>query len=108
MPPGIKLSPPDSWGWGAGMDRVTQQGTDTRGKEQVVTQRNMKEKAQPNQMNNRPVLLEKLNQDKKQVFSYSPVRCLQFRSVVSNSLQPCGLQHTRLPCPLLSPGVYSN
>ena len=25
-------------------------------------------------------------------------------SVASNSLQPCGLQHTRLPCPSLSPG----
>ena len=30
------------------------------------------------------------------------------RSVVSNSLWPHGLQHTRLPCPLLSPGVCSN
>ena len=28
--------------------------------------------------------------------------------VVSNSLQPCGLQHARLSCPLLSPGVCSN
>ena len=26
-------------------------------------------------------------------------------SVMSNSLQPYGLQHTRLPCPSLSPGV---
>ena len=26
----------------------------------------------------------------------------------SNSLQPHGLQHTRLPCPSLSPGVCSN
>ena len=26
---------------------------------------------------------------------------------MSNSLQPCGLQHARLPCPSLSPGVYS-
>ena len=30
------------------------------------------------------------------------------RSVVSNSLQPHGLQHTRLPCPSLSPGVCSS
>ena len=30
------------------------------------------------------------------------------RSVMSNSLQPHGLQHTRLPYPPLSPGVYSN
>ena len=27
---------------------------------------------------------------------------------MSNSLQPHGLQHTRLPCPSLSPGVCSN
>ena len=26
----------------------------------------------------------------------------------SNSLQPHGLQHTRLPCPSLSPGAWSN
>ena len=30
------------------------------------------------------------------------------RSVVSNSLWPHGLQHTRPPCPLSTPGVYSN
>ena len=30
------------------------------------------------------------------------------RSVVSNSLQPHGLQHTRLLCPSLSPGVCSD
>ena len=29
-------------------------------------------------------------------------------SVVSNSLWPHGLQHTRPPCPLRTPGVYSN
>ena len=29
-------------------------------------------------------------------------------SVVSNSLQPHGLQHARLPCPSLSPRVFSN
>ena len=29
-------------------------------------------------------------------------------SVVSNSLRPHGLQHTRLPCPPLSPRIYSN
>ena len=34
---------------------------------------------------------------------------LQFiRSVMSTSLWPYGLQHTRLPCPLPTPGVYSN
>ena len=30
------------------------------------------------------------------------------RSVVSDSLWPHGRQHTRLPCPSPSPGVYSN
>ena len=30
------------------------------------------------------------------------------RSVVSNSLWPHGLQHTRPPCPSPTPGVYSN
>ena len=30
------------------------------------------------------------------------------RSLVSNCLQLCGLQHARLPCPSLSPGVCSN
>ena len=29
-------------------------------------------------------------------------------SVVSNSLRPCGLQHTRLPCPSPAPRVCSN
>ena len=29
-------------------------------------------------------------------------------SVVSNSLQPHGLHHDRLPCPSPTPGVYSN
>jgi len=29
-------------------------------------------------------------------------------SVVSDSLRPHGLQHTRPPCPLPTPGVYSN
>ena len=29
-------------------------------------------------------------------------------SVMSNSLRPNGLQHTRLPCPSPTPGAYSN
>ena len=29
-------------------------------------------------------------------------------SVVSDSLWPCGLQHAKVPCPSLSPGVCSN
>ena len=32
----------------------------------------------------------------------------QFSSVVSDSLRPHGLQQARLPCPLLTPGAYSN
>ena len=42
---------------------------------------------------------------------WHPTRCaaLLFRlSVMSSSLQPHGLQHTRLPCPSLSPRVCSN
>ena len=30
------------------------------------------------------------------------------RSVVSDYLRPCGLQHARLPCPSPTPRVYSN
>ena len=37
------------------------------------------------------------------------IYCLQFsRSVVSDSLQPHELQHTRPPCPSPTPGVYPN
>ena len=39
------------------------------------------------------------------------VKCLAqlfSRSVVSDSLWPHGLQHTRLPCPSPTPGAYSN
>ena len=37
------------------------------------------------------------------------VKGFQFsHSVMSNSLQPLGLQHTRLPCPLPTPGSCSN
>ena len=38
-----------------------------------------------------------------------PILSVQFsRSVVSNSLQPHGLQHVRPPCPSPTPGIYSN
>ena len=33
---------------------------------------------------------------------------VQFISVSPDSLQPHGLHHARLPCPSLTPGVYSN
>ena len=39
----------------------------------------------------------------------SIVSSVQFsHSVMSDSLQPHGLQHSRLPCPSPTPGVYSN
>ena len=39
----------------------------------------------------------------------SYTQSVQFsRSIVSNSLQPHGLQHTRLPCPSPFPGACSN
>ena len=40
----------------------------------------------------------------------NPNSCsVQFsHSVVSDSLRPHGLQHARLPCPLPTPGAYSN
>ena len=43
------------------------------------------------------------------VFLSLQVRLLLFsHSVVSDSLRPYGLQHSRLPCPSLSPGVCSD
>ena len=41
---------------------------------------------------------------------YFAIRCwwLLSHSVVSDSLRPCGLQHTRLPCPSQSPGICSD
>ena len=41
--------------------------------------------------------------------SPTSVSSVQFsHTVVSDSLQPHGLQHTRLPCPSPTPGAYSN
>ena len=41
--------------------------------------------------------------------SFLPTHSVQFScSVVSDSLQFHGLQHTRLPCPSPTPGAYSN
>ena len=43
-----------------------------------------------------------------QIFNLESPRSVQFsRSVMSYSLQPHGLQHTKLPCPSPNPGVYS-
>ena len=42
-------------------------------------------------------------------FYYVPSFSVQFSSsVMSNSLRPHGLQHTRLPCPSATPGACSN
>ena len=46
---------------------------------------------------------------KKMWYKYTMECSVQFsRSVVSNSLWPHGLQHTRPPCPSPTPRVYSN
>ena len=51
----------------------------------------------------------KLNIQKTKIMASSPISSVQFScSVVSDSLWPYGLQHTRLPCPSPTPGVYSN
>ena len=43
------------------------------------------------------------------IYSMEMILSVQFScSVVSNSLQPHGLQHTRLPCPSLTPRACSN
>ena len=40
---------------------------------------------------------------------YTPINSVQIsHSVMSDSLWPHGLQHARPPCPLPTPGVYSN
>ena len=45
----------------------------------------------------------------RSLWPYSDSRSVQFsRSVVSDSLRPRGLQHTRLPCPSPTPGADSN
>ena len=46
---------------------------------------------------------------KSEAFSISFILSVHFsRSVVSNSLRPHGLQHTRLPCPSPTPAAYLN
>ena len=43
------------------------------------------------------------------LFLYIQVSSVQFsRSFMSNSLQPHGMQHSRLPCPSPTPGACSN
>ena len=51
----------------------------------------------------------KLSIQKTKIMASGPISSVQFsRSVVSNSLQPHGLQHTRPPCPSPTPETYSN
>ena len=53
-----------------------------------------------------PKVLEALGQDRGEDYIY--LLLLFSHSVVSDSLQPQGLQHTSLPCPSVCPGVCSN
>ena len=55
------------------------------------------------------VLFFKFDPEDAFIKSVLIIHSVQFRhSVVSNSLQPHGRQHTRLPCPSPTPGAYSN
>ena len=59
--------------------------------------------------NHKIILLMKFRQQKWNILSVETFKSVQFsRSVMSDSLQPHGPQHTRPPCPSLTPGVYSN
>ena len=50
----------------------------------------------------------KLNIQKTKIIASSPIQSVHFsHSVVSDSLRPHGLQHTRPPCPSPAPRVYS-
>ena len=53
-----------------------------------------------------PVFLPRESHGQRSLVSYRPVHFSH--SVVSDSLRPRGLQHTRPPCPSPTPGVYSN
>ena len=55
-------------------------------------------------MNLEPIILSEVSQKEKD--KYCSVRFSQ--SVVSSSLRPHGLQHTRLPCLSPTPGACSN
>ena len=59
--------------------------------------------------NHKIILLMKFRQQKWNILSVETFKSVQFsRSVMSDSLQPHGPQHTRPPCPSPTPGVYSN
>ena len=55
-------------------------------------------------------IIEKVREYQKNIYFclIMPKPLTVFSSVVSDSLQPHGLQHARLPCPSPTPGVYSN
>ena len=51
----------------------------------------------------------KLNIQEMKIMASSPISSVQFsRSVMPDSLQPHEPQHTRPPCPSLTPGVHPN
>ena len=52
--------------------------------------------------------MDSQNKKSQEVFIKNTISLVQFsHSVVSNSLQPHGLQHARLPCPSQTPRAYS-
>ena len=56
-----------------------------------------------------PLALSNIHPNSQLLRAYLRSSSVQFsHSVVSNSLQPHGLQHARLPCPSSTPGVHSN
>ena len=54
------------------------------------------------------VYLERLNGVSSSELGAFQFSSVQLSSVVSGSLQPHGLQHTRPPCPSTTPRLYSN
>jgi len=53
--------------------------------------------------------MDSQNKKSQEVFIKNTISLVQFsHSVVSDSLQPHGLQHARLPCPSPTPGACSN
>ena len=55
------------------------------------------------------VLFSEFDPEDAFIKSFSVIHSVQFsHSVMSDSLQPHGPQHSRLPCPSPTPGAYSN
>ena len=80
----------------------------------IHTHRTLETKHEKIQLNNIPKILIDIslkiaNNHMKRCSTSYVISSVQFsRSVVSNSLQLHESQHTRPPCPSLTPGVYSN